>query len=27
LKRKGLTADNVEWFANAIETRSFKMNR
>jgi hypothetical protein len=27
LKRKGITADNVEWFANAIETRSFKMNR
>ena len=25
LKRKGLTADNVEWFANAIETGAIKL--
>jgi hypothetical protein len=25
LKRKGLTADNVEWFANAIETGAIKI--
>ena len=25
MKRKGLTADNVEWFANAIETGAIKI--
>ncbi|MBV9178528.1 MAG: hypothetical protein JO297_16000 [Nitrososphaeraceae archaeon] len=25
LKRKGLTVDNVEWFANAIETSVIKL--
>jgi hypothetical protein len=25
LKRKGLTADNVEWFANAVETGAIKI--
>jgi hypothetical protein len=25
LKRKGLTADNIEWFANAIETGAIKI--
>ena len=27
LKRKGLTADNVEWFANAIETGALRFQR
>ena len=25
MKRKGLTADNIEWFANAIETGAIKI--
>ena len=25
MKRKGLTADNVEWFANAVETGAIKI--